>query len=101
MNNTKQERSQELADRFYTLNGPCCAGCDWWRSAKSVAGECIKSTPVAGEQRYAMLGVSGTSLPMGAGHILTFREHHCGDFKDDFDWSSLSPHYLRRIGRTI
>ena len=23
--------------------------------------------------------------------------HVCGDFKDDFDWTTLMPHYLRKI----
>ena len=45
-----------------------------------------------------MLGMSGCSLPLQAGHILTPRDHHCGDFEDEFDWSSLPTHYLRRIG---
>ena len=45
-----------------------------------------------------MLGMSGCSLLLQAGHILTLRDHHCGDFKDEFDWSSLPKHYLRRIG---
>jgi hypothetical protein len=43
-------------------------------------------------------GVHGTTYPLAAGHVLTPREHHCGDFKDDFDWHTLPPHYLRRIG---
>ena len=99
MNAAKSARIQEACDRFYAANGPCCAGCDWWSSASSVAGECTRSAPVAGEQRYAMLGITGTSLPMAAGHVMTPREHRCGEFKDEFDWSSLSPLYLRRIGR--
>jgi hypothetical protein len=99
MNAAKAARIQEACDRFYTANGPCCAGCDWWGSASSVAGECTRSAPVPGGQRYAMLGITGTSLPMAAGHVMTPREHRCGEFKDEFDWSSLSPLYLRRIGR--
>ena len=99
MSTTKANRVQEVLDRFYTVNGPCCAGCNWWHHANSVAGECRRSAPVAGEQRYAMLGIYGSSLPMTAGHVMTMREHHCGEFKDDFDWLSLPSLYLRRIGR--
>lgn len=94
------EKVQKLLDVFYTKNGPCCAGCDWWQYANSVAGQCIKAAPVSGDQRVAMLGITGTSLHVGAGHPLTERGHYCGDFKDEFDWSSLPPHYLRQIGRS-
>ncbi len=90
---------QELLDRFYTQRGPCCAGCDWWHPVNTVAGECRRSAPVPGEQRIAMLGMRSTSLLIPAGHVMTLREHHCGDFKDEFDWSSLPAAYLRRIGR--
>lgn len=44
-----------------------------------------------------MLGITGSSLPPGSGHILTWRDHHCGEFADTFDWSTLPQHYLRRI----
>lgn len=40
----------------------------------------------------------GIDAPIGAGHIMTPREHHCGDFKDEFDWSSLPRSYLALIG---
>lgn len=96
------DRRQEAIDAFYTKTGPCCAGCDWWAHMNSVAGECRKSAPVPAEQRYGMV-VMG-SLPWRfigaeAGHIITNRDHRCGDFKDEFDWSTLPPAYLRRIGR--
>jgi hypothetical protein len=93
------DKTQEFIDRFYTANGPCCAGCDWWHSLNSSAGECHKSAPVPGAQRHAMLGMVNASLAVEAGHVITLRSHHCGDFKDEFDWNSLPPHYLRRIGR--
>lgn len=89
----------EIIDRFYVKHGPCCAGCDWWAPFNSVTGECRRSTPVSGEQRIAMLGMTSSSRVSGAGHVMTLREHHCGEFKDDFDWSTLPAHYLRRIGR--
>lgn len=91
---------QEFADRWYMAHGPCCAGCDWWHRYSSVIGECRRSAPVPGEQRIAMLGVSYTSMPLEAGHVMTPREHHCGEFKDEFDWATLPAHYLRRIGWT-
>ena len=94
------DKPGEILDRFYTQNGPCCAGCDWWAYHNSLAGECRKSAPVSGVQRVSMLGiVYGTNYPLSAGHIMTMRDHHCGDFKDEFDWSTLPEHYLRRIGR--
>jgi hypothetical protein len=96
---SKLARRQFLLDRFYTNFGPCCAGCDWWQHQNSWIGECIKSAPVSGEQRAAMLGIAGISLPIGAGHALTDRAHYCGDFKDEFDWSTLPVQYLKEIGR--
>jgi hypothetical protein len=91
-------KAQEFIDRFYVEHGPCCAGCDWWRSLNSRAGECHKAAPVSGIERFAMIGIEKPSLQLEAGQIMTQREHHCGDFKDEFDWASLPPHYLRKIG---
>lgn len=96
---SRSQCTQRILDAFYIEHGPCCAGCDWWKGHNSCAGECVKAAPVAGEQRAAMLGITYSSLPLGAGHLMTLREHHCGDFKDEFDWSSLGPLYLKRIGR--
>ena len=73
---------QKTVDDFYKKNGPCCAGCDWWRYHNSVIGECIKSATVGGEQRHSMLGIENCSMTLEAGHILTKRDHLCGDFKD-------------------
>ena len=83
------DSTQEWIDRFYFQHGPCCAGCDWWRSFNSATGECTKSAPVSAEERWAMLGMSNASLNTGAGHVVTRREYLCGEFKDEFDWSSL------------
>ena len=94
-----QDHKQELLDAFYAKKGPCCAGCDWWHWINSLVGECRKSAPVGGAERSAMLGIRVTSLPLEAGHVMTRREHHCGDFVDNFDWASLPAAYLRRIGR--
>ena len=89
---------QELIDRFYMANGPCCAGCDWWRSLNSYAGECTRSAPVSATERTAMLGIECPSLSIGAGHALTPRDHRCGDFVDVFDWTTLPLPHQRRIG---
>lgn len=94
---------QECVDRFYIDNGPCCAGCDWWVHINSLIGECHKSAPVSSEQRFSMVRMDWHTYRFSepsAGHILTNREHHCGDFKDDFDWSILPARYLERIGWT-
>jgi hypothetical protein len=53
---------------------------------------------MSGEQRAALLDMSGISAPVGAGHALTLRQHICGEFKDDFDWRSLPLGYVVRIG---
>ena len=90
---------QEFLDKFYHDNGPCCAGCDWWRYFGALTGECLASAPVSGSERISMLKI--TSITMNnieAGHVMTDRSHHCGDFKDDFDWHSLPLAYLARIG---
>lgn len=89
---------QENIDRFYWANGKCCAGCDWWCAHNSSTGDCTKSAPVSGKERFDMFGIQSSSLPLPAGHIVTKRGHVCGNFKDDFDWQSLSPFYRRMIG---
>lgn len=89
---------QKRMDTFYFEHGPCCAGCDWWRYLNSQAGECLNSKIVGGHERAAMLGIQSASLNPGAGHAFTKREHHCGNFKDTFDWSTLTPRYLREVG---
>jgi len=95
---TAPTASQEFLDRFYFKHGPCCAGCDWWRSISSMVGDCTKSAPVDGVARMDMLGIHGCSLRPRAGHIVTDRGHVCGDFKDEFDWSSLPLPYRKRVG---
>ena len=90
---------QEFLDGYYFKNGPCCAGCDWWRHFGSLTGECLASAPVAGDVRMSMLRVISISMNhIDAGHIMTDRAHLCGDFKDEFDWASLPLAYLKRIG---
>lgn len=94
-----ENKVSAILDTFYVTHGSCSAGCDWWAYFNSLTGECRRSAPVAGEQRITMLGMRSPSRVSGAGHVMTLRDHHCGEFKDDFDWSTLPPHYLRRIGR--
>lgn len=89
---------QMFVDAFYWKHGPCCAGCDWWRHITSTAGECTRGAPAPSKERGSMFGIQSASLDVGAGHILTPREHRCGEFADTFDWSSLGPFYLKRIG---
>jgi hypothetical protein len=92
---------QEAVDRFYWSSAtPCCAGCDWWRHFNSLVGECLRTAPVAEGERWAMLGISSSSVPTGAGHIATARNHSCGEFKDGFDWASLPLPYQHRVGVT-
>lgn len=89
---------QESIDAFYWRHGPCCAGCDWWRHITPSAGECTRTAPTPGQERFSMLEIQFASLNPGAGHIITPRDHRCGEFVDTFDWPSLGPFYLRRIG---
>ena len=70
---------QEYVDRFYWSNGPCCAGCDWWRHHNSVAGECTRRAPDF------------------HGFPVTARNYVCGEFQDSFDWQSLPLAYLARV----
>ncbi len=76
------QSKQQHIDRYYKNNGDCCAGCDWWRWHNTAVGDCTKSAPVSPEERYSMLGIDSCSLPLDAGHILTTRNHVCGDFID-------------------
>ena len=102
LDTAKPTKTQEACDRFYVEHGPCCAGCDWWHHINALVGECHRSAPVSADQRFSMVRMDWHTYRFQspeAGHILTNREHHCGDFKDEFDWSSLPPHYLRKIGR--
>lgn len=90
---------QEAVDRFYWTHGlPCCAGCDWWQHMNSAYGDCTQSAPVSEADRWAMTGITNSSLRTGAGHVVTPRDHRCGQFEDTFNWPSLPPAYLRRVG---
>lgn len=92
---------QESLDRFYFRTGPCCAGCDWWRAISPVVGDCTRSAPVSGDHRWQMVGIRSCSLPTASGHVVTTRDHVCGEFRDDFDWSTLPLVYRARIGAPL
>ena len=79
-------KRQQIIDTFYKAKGACCAGCDWWRHYNSVVGDCTKSAPVSGAERVGMLDIGNLSLDFAAGHVLTKRDHVCGDFVDTYDW---------------
>ncbi len=98
MSDDRETAVSRILDRFYVEHGPCCAGCDWWAHANSLVGECRRSRPVSGAERVDMLGIRSSSLRPSAGHILTRREHRCGEFRDEFDWTTLPAPYLRQIG---
>jgi hypothetical protein len=48
---------QEQCDRLYWQNGPCCAGCDHWRSDMGNLGHCTAAGIVSGEQVMASLDI--------------------------------------------
>lgn len=78
--------TQQTIDEFYKKNGDCCAGCDWWRWFNSVTGECKKNAPVSETERIAVIEILSHTYDIGAGHILTNRDHVCGDFIDSHNW---------------
>jgi len=73
---------QDFIDKFYQNHGPCCAGCDWWRWHNVLIGDCTKSAPVSVDERAGMLDMENLSLGLDAGHVITPRDHVCGDFVD-------------------
>lgn len=97
---TSDNINQLYVDRFYAKHGKCCAGCDFWSWHNPVVGDCTKSAPVPGWQRMTLLGMKPSHSP-DAGHLMTPREHVCGEFMDTFDWESLGPYYLKSIGMTV
>lgn len=92
---------QEQMDRFYFSHGQCCAGCDWWRSISSLVGECTRSAIVSGKERMDALGIESSSYRTKSGHPITDRSYKCGEFKDDFDWTTLSLGYRKRVGAPV
>ena len=91
--------TQEFVDAFYAKNGKCCAGCDHWRHINSLAGECLQSKILPGKERADMLGYTSHSMNFPSGHAITLHGHCCALFADTFDWATLPPWYLRKIGK--
>jgi len=91
------ERRQSRIDAFYHAKGPCCAGCDWWRWHSALLGECTRSAPVSADETIGMLGIKGFSGPLEAGHVLTPREHFCGEFRDTYLWTDEEIGKLRNM----
>ena len=89
---------QEICDRIYWEKGQCCAGCDHWLSDMGNAGRCTKAPPVSGGEVMKSLGFTFFSYTPAPGHPYTQIDDVCGEFKDDFDWSSLDQNYLIKIG---
>jgi hypothetical protein len=98
----EMEGHQRWGDEFYMKNGPCCSGCDWWHSWCGNFGECRRAAIVP--DPWAMIRaedgiviISGKVKPI-PGHPITMQDHHCGEFRDEFDWHSLGRLYLKKIG---
>lgn len=89
---------QETCDRLYWTRGQCCAGCDHWQSHGGLVGLCSAAGIVSGKDVLRSMGISFSSYMPAPGFPQTKAEHHCGKFRDDFDWSTLEHDYLGRIG---
>ena len=89
---------QEECDRLYWSIGPCCAGCDHWRSRNAMIGQCAAAGVVSGADVMRSMDIEWSSYRFPPGLPYTRGESHCGKFRDDFDWSSLDQEYLSRIG---
>jgi hypothetical protein len=48
-----------------------------------------------------MMDIENCSLHPGVGHAITPRDHVCGEFRDDFDWTSLPQPYRKLIGAPV
>ncbi len=93
-----ERRYQERCDSFYWKHGRCCAGCDHWSSEMGDIGECMSAPPVSGVDVVRSLGIDWCTYTPPPGQPFTKHDHVCGAFKDEFDWSTLTPEYLQRIG---
>lgn len=93
------DADQEILDTFYFSKGPCCAGCDWWRHWNALTGECVRHAPRPAPEVHSCLYFEGSNS--AGGHPVTSRDYHCGDFKDEFDWSTLPLPYRKRVGAPV
>lgn len=89
---------QEKCDSDYWTRGQCCAGCDFWNSEQGYSGECRAAGIVSGREVLASMGIISWSGPLKPGYPLTHGDHWCGQFRDEFDWSTLDRDYLGRVG---
>ncbi len=94
-------RYQEMLDTLYWRKGRCCAGCDHWQSEGGMTGQCMAAPIVSGLDVMKSMGIDWSSYKFEPGHPYRHAEHVCGAFKDDFDWSTLPPEYLARIGAKV
>lgn len=92
------EKYQEICDTAYWKNGQCCAGCDHWCSDMGLLGECRAGEILSGHDIAKSMGWKWYSWTLPPGYPQTKALYKCGLFKDDFDWQSLGPEYLRKIG---
>ena len=93
-----EAKYQEKCDRIYWQNGPCCAGCDHWRSSGGLFGDCTAGPIISGHDVARSMGWTWYTWTPPPGYPVTDHLHKCGLFKDDFDWQTLGPEYLRKIG---
>lgn len=89
---------QEQCDRLYWTTGKCCAGCDHWRSDMGMTGQCAAAGIMSGAEVIRSLGWQFCSYTPPPGLPFSDATFSCGKFSDAFDWSTLEPEYLARIG---
>lgn len=89
---------QETCDNIYWSFGKCCAGCDHWASDGGLIGTCAAAGIVSGRDVIRSTGATYCSYTPPPGLPFSNAKFYCGKFKDDFDWSTLEPEYLSRIG---
>lgn len=90
---------QAECDRMYWARGQCCAGCDHWYSDGGRTGQCQAGGILSGHD--VMMSITGggfSSYTPPPGYPYRAADHWCSLFKDDFDWSTLEPGYLRSVG---
>ena len=90
---------QERCDSLYWSRGQCCAGCDHWQSEMGNTGQCQAGGILSGHD--VMMSITGggfSSYTPSPGYPYSTADHWCSLFKDDFDWSTLEPEYLRSVG---
>ena len=93
---------QEKMDAYYWKHGPSCAGCDHWSSEQGLVGYCLNSKIMSGVDVAASMGIiSSSAQHMPPSYATTKHDYKCGNFKDEFDWTTLSTEYLKKIGARL